>query len=145
MSYWEELERPAPDSVRVDGAELRAGSRVRLRPRSRTDVFDAALDGKVGVIEGIEQDMEGRLQLIVTVDDDPGRELGRRRQPGHSFFFRLDEVEPLGDLEVGPAPPRILVAGIGNVFLGDDGFGVAVAGVVAQLPELRRYMKIKRM
>jgi hydrogenase maturation protease len=25
-------------------------------------------------------------------------------------------------------PPRVLVAGIGNVFLGDDGFGVAVAG-----------------
>ena len=24
-------------------------------------------------------------------------------------------------------PPRILVAGIGNIFLGDDGFGVAVA------------------
>jgi len=27
-----------------------------------------------------------------------------------------------------PAGPRVLVAGIGNVFLGDDGFGVALAG-----------------
>jgi hydrogenase maturation protease len=26
------------------------------------------------------------------------------------------------------APPRVLVAGIGNIFLGDDGFGVEVAG-----------------
>jgi hydrogenase maturation protease len=31
-----------------------------------------------------------------------------------------------------PAPgPRLLVAGIGNIFLGDDGFGVAVAGRLA--------------
>ncbi|MDR3417329.1 MAG: hydrogenase maturation protease [Nevskia sp.] len=34
------------------------------------------------------------------------------------------------------ARPRILVAGIGNIFLGDDGFGCAVAGRLAeqQLP-----------
>jgi hypothetical protein len=94
--YWEELERPGPDSVHVGGADLRAGSRVRLHPRSRTDVFDAALDGKVAVVEGIEEDMEGRVQLVVSVDDDPGRDLGRRRQPGHTFFFSPDEVEPVG-------------------------------------------------
>jgi len=27
--------------------------------------------------------------------------------------------------------PRVLVAGIGNIFLGDDGFGVAVAEQLA--------------
>jgi hydrogenase maturation protease len=132
--YWEELERPAPKAVRVGGTELRAGRSVRLRPRSRTDVFDAALDGKVGVIEGIEQDLEGRLQLVVTVDDDPGRDLGRRRQPGHTFFFSPDEVEPLAGAEphTPPAGTRVLVAGIGNVFLGDDGFGVALADRLAR-------------
>ena len=46
-------------------------------------------------IEGIEQDMEGNLQLAVAIDDDPGRDLGMRRQPGHRFFFSPDEVEPL--------------------------------------------------
>lgn len=30
--------------------------------------------------------------------------------------------------------PRILIAGIGNIFLGDDGFGVAVAQRLAQRP-----------
>ncbi len=30
-------------------------------------------------------------------------------------------------------PPRVLVAGIGNVFLGDDGFGVAVADALARV------------
>ena len=29
--------------------------------------------------------------------------------------------------------PRILVAGIGNIFLGDDGFGVEVAQQLAQV------------
>lgn len=130
---WEELERPAPDAVVLDGVELRRRSRVRLRPRPGADVFDLALAGRTATIDGIEQDLEGRVQLAVTVEDDPGRDLGARRQPGHRFFFAPDEVEPLD--EPAPAAPaaRVLVAGIGNVFLGDDGFGVALAGRLARL------------
>jgi hydrogenase maturation protease len=131
-SYWEELERPGPDAVAVEGIELRRGSRVRLRPRAGGDVFDVALAGMSAVIEGIEQDMEGNVQLAVTVDADPGRDLGERRQPGHRFFFSLDEVEPLGREAAPEDVRRILVAGIGNVFLGDDGFGVALAGRLAR-------------
>lgn len=132
---WEELERPAPDVVVVDGVELRAGSHVRLRPRAAGgDVFDTALAGRTAVVDGIEQDMEDHVQLAVTVDDDPGRDLGERRQPGHRFFFSPDEVEPLAAGEGAPPPagPRVLVAGIGNVFMGDDGFGVALAGRLAR-------------
>jgi len=117
---WDELARPAPETVTVAGVELRRGSRVRLRPRAGADVFDALLRGRTGVVEGIEQDMEDRVHLTVSVDADPGRDLAARRQPGHSFFFAPDEVEPL-------PLTRILVAGIGNVFLADDGFGVALA------------------
>jgi hydrogenase maturation protease len=117
---WEELQRPAPESVVVDGAELRRGSRVRLRPRAGADVFDIALAGRVASVAAIEEDTEGAVHLVVTVDDDPGRDLGAASQLAHRFFFAPEEVEPLG-------PLRILVAGIGNVFLGDDGFGVALA------------------
>ncbi len=124
---WEELERPGPDFVTVDGVELRAGSRVRLRPRGGGDVFDLALAGKVAVIEGIDQDLDDNIQLAVIAEDDPGADLGMRRQPGHRFFFTPEEVEPLSD-EPQPAQAKtVLVAGIGNVFLGDDGFGVEVA------------------
>jgi hydrogenase maturation protease len=132
--YWEELERPAPDAVTVEGVELRARSRVRLKPRAGGDVFDLALAGRTAVIEGIEQDLDGNVQLAVAIDDDPGRDLGMRRQPGHRFFFSPDEVEPLGGPDAGPAlvAHRILVAGIGNVFLGDDGFGVALADRLAR-------------
>ncbi len=122
---WEELERPGPDAVTVAGVELRRGSRVRLRPRAGGDVFDIALAGRAATVADIEQDVDGGLQVAVTVDDDPGRDLGAINQPGHRFFFSPEEVEPLGGR-------RVLVAGIGNVFLGDDGFGVAVAERLAR-------------
>jgi hydrogenase maturation protease len=131
MGYWEQLERPAPEAVVVAGVELRRRSRVRLQPKPGRDVFDIALQGKTAVIEEIVQTMDDAVQLAVTVEDDPGRDLGADRQIGHRFFFSPEEVEPL---EAGPPPApgiRILVAGIGNVFLGDDGFGPAVAGRLA--------------
>ena len=133
--YWEELERPGPDSVTVEGCELRAGNRVRLRPRAGGDVLDLALAGRVAVIEGIEQDLDGQLVLAVVVEDDPGRDLGMARQPGHRFFFSPGELEPLGGEPGGgqAGRSRILVAGIGNVFLGDDGFGVALADRLSRL------------
>jgi hydrogenase maturation protease len=63
------------------------------------------------------------------LEDDPGAYLGLLRQPGHRFFFAPEEIEPLPpDLPArSPAAGSILVAGIGNIFLGDDGFGVEVA------------------
>jgi len=51
--------------------------------------------GKVAVIEAIEQDFEDVIQLAVVLDDDPGREFGMMRQPGHRFFFSPEEVEPV--------------------------------------------------
>ncbi len=127
VPVWEELERPSPDVALVEGVEVRRGSRVLLRPRAGGDVMDLALAGKGAVVEGIDADLDGNLHVAVTVDDDPGRDLGEKRQPGHRFFFSLDEVEPLGAGPTTAPARRILVAGIGNVFLGDDGFGVEVA------------------
>jgi hydrogenase maturation protease len=124
---WGELERPGPEAVAVDGVELRRGSQVRLRPRAGADVFDLVLAGRLAVVEAIEEDMEGTVHLVVTVADDPGRDLGVASQLAHRFFFAPDEVEPV-------EPARVLVAGIGNVFLGDDGFGVALAERLASRP-----------
>jgi hypothetical protein len=31
--------------------------------------------------------------VAVVLDDDPGRDLGEMRMPGHRFFFKLSEVE----------------------------------------------------
>jgi len=51
------------------------------------------------VIEAIEQDFENQIQLAIVLDDDPGREFGMMRQPGHRFFYSLEEVEPVSATE----------------------------------------------
>jgi hypothetical protein len=68
------------------------GDRVRLRPGRRGDILDLALDGKTATIVSIEQDFEGRMFFAVTLDDDPGRDLGMDGKPGHRFFFRREEL-----------------------------------------------------
>ncbi len=130
-SGWDGLEGRAPRTVEVDGVHVGRGSLVRLRPRTGGDIFDLALGGKTAVVESIQQDMEGVVSLAVVLEDDPGRDLGVARQPGHRFFFAAGEVEPLGP-SVNPSARTVLVAGIGNVFLADDGFGVEVARRLAQ-------------
>jgi hypothetical protein len=59
------------------------------------DIFDLALAGQVAIIESIEQDYENNVHLAVVLEDDPGRDLGMLRQPGHRFFFTPEEVVPL--------------------------------------------------
>jgi hypothetical protein len=89
------LEQPRLDRIREGSVDVAVGDRVRLCPRGRSDIMDLALDGKTATVEAIEQDFEDRVYLAVLVDDDPGRDLGELRQPGHRFFFRVDEVELL--------------------------------------------------
>ncbi|MBS1811093.1 MAG: hydrogenase maturation protease [Acidobacteria bacterium] len=112
-------------TVNIGDATFRVGSRVRLLPRAGGDIFDVALQNKSAVIESIERDFEDNIHLAVVLDDDPGKDIGMMRHVGHRFFFRPDEVALLPE-------KRILIAGIGNIFLGDDGFGVAVAQQLLQ-------------
>ena len=86
---------PPPESVLISGKEVKAGDRVRLHPKARADAFDMMLEGRMARVEMIHQDFENRIYLVVTLDDDPGRDLGLLRQPGHRFFFRPEEVEPI--------------------------------------------------
>jgi hypothetical protein len=93
--FREQEERPTLRSVTVDGVELTKGSRVMLWPRSGGDIMDLALEGKVAFVKAIEQDYEERVHLSVTLEDDPGRDLGDARILGHRFYFSPDEVVPL--------------------------------------------------
>jgi hypothetical protein len=84
MTSWNpEDDRRRLECLHIGPAEIRPGDRVRLRPRRRATV------------EAIEEDLEGRAYLAVIVNDDPGKDLGLLRQPGHRFFFSPEEVEPL--------------------------------------------------
>jgi hypothetical protein len=92
---FEALEQPVPDSLLVDGVELRKGSRVRLEPRAGGDIWDIALAGKIAFIETIEQDYDGQFHVVVSLEDDPGRELEELPMLGHRFFFSPEEVKPI--------------------------------------------------
>ncbi len=93
---WQLLEDHAQLAhVLLDGVEIKQGDRVRLRPRAGGDIFDIALAGQVAIIESIEQDYDEKIHLAVVLEDDPGRDLGMLRQPGHRFFFSPEEIEPL--------------------------------------------------
>jgi hydrogenase maturation protease len=128
---WNLLEdKTQADHAVIEGVEVRTGDRVRLHPRDGGDILDLALRGQIATVESIEQDYEGQQHICVVLEDDPGRDLGLMRQPGHRFFFNPTEIEPLPEEEQGErtivTKPSILIAGIGNIFLGDDGFGVEV-------------------
>lgn len=84
---------PKPlDSVWVDGVPVRAGDRVKIQPKGQTDVMDLFLSGKTAVVEAIEENLEGGIQVAVVFEDDPGKDLGMMRQPGHRFFYRAEEI-----------------------------------------------------
>ncbi len=96
MDFFRELEgKPTLRSVTVGGVEVEKGSRVLLWPGSGGDIMDIALKGKVAFVESIEQDYEDRIYIAVTLEDDPGRDLGGDRILGHRFFFSPEEIEPL--------------------------------------------------
>ena len=159
---WQLLEdKPALTQVEVDGITIKLGDRVRLRPRKGGDIFDIALAGQIASVSGIEQDYEGNCHLCVVLDDDPGRDLGLLRQPGHQFFFAPGEVQLLtpGEHELAARAaqigghgvqttgsprtrPSILIAGIGNIFLGDDGFGVEVVQRLARRATLPAEVRV---
>jgi len=82
---------------RLHGVErtFRPGARVRIAPRAGGDVLDLALAGRVATVVKVEEDIDGGRFVAVTVDDDPGRDLGAEGWPGHRFFFRPEELEAL--------------------------------------------------
>lgn len=93
------------ESVRIAGRSVRAGDRVRIWPRNRADIMDLALEGQTAIVEAIEQDVDDRVHLALVIEDDPGRDLGMMRQPGHRFFYTLEEVEPLDGKEAARSEP----------------------------------------
>ncbi len=82
---------PGEERATVDGITLVRGEKVRLRPGTDRDPFDRMLDGRLATIERLYYDVDDRLYVAVTVDDDPGQEL--MRETGRYLFFFVGEVE----------------------------------------------------
>ena len=111
----------------------------------RADAQDMFLAGREATVEAVFLDVDGNRHLAVTLDEDPAADL--QRWHGRYLYFSPDEVEPLSragahetlvdrsapvSVSFAEPRPRVLVAGVGNVFLGDDGFGVEVARRLAE-------------
>ena len=95
---FEEFLNPSPssasaDPVEVDSVRVSPGSRVRLRPRMRADSMDMFLAGRIATIVAVHHDLESRVYLAVTIDDDPGADL--HDAYGRFFYFFPDEVQPV--------------------------------------------------
>jgi hypothetical protein len=71
------------------------GARVKLKPRRSADAMDLLLAGRVAIVRSVERNVDGEVLLGVTLEDDPGSDLGAEGLPGHRFFFGLDEVTRL--------------------------------------------------
>ena len=113
---------PYSDTTRIGDVDVGSGTRVRLRPSHRADAHDLFYAGRMATVKGVFNDVDGERHLAVAIDDDPAA--GELDWQGRYLYFHPDEVEVIADTDT--ATPRVLVAGIGNIFLGDDGFGVEV-------------------
>ncbi len=109
----------------------RCGCTRRGAPMRRTCSSTAAAHGG-----RVFADVDGGFHLAVTLDDDPAA--GELMWQGRYLYFRPEEVEPLPRARRGAGMSgRTLVAGIGNIFLSDDAFGVEVAHRLSAGPCLK--------
>ena len=110
---------PDTDEILVDGVSLRRGVQVRLRPGSkRADAQDMFLEGRLAHVEAVLNDVDGQTHLAVALDDlvedgvQPARPVPVLRPRRGRGGARTDSMT------------GTLVAGLGNIFHGDDGVGV---------------------
>ena len=86
-------DNPGEERATVDGVTFERGHTVLLRPGIDRDPFDRMLDGRTATLERIYVDVDDRVYLAVTVNDDPGQQL--MRETGRYLFFFANEVQPL--------------------------------------------------
>jgi len=114
---------PFADTLNIGGVEVGSGTRVRLNPSRRADAQDLFYAGRLATVKGVFNDVDGDQHVAVALDDDPASDM--LEWQGRFLYFHPDEIEVLPKFET------VLVAGIGNIFLSDDGFGVEVVKHIA--------------
>ena len=86
--------QPELESVDVGSSRVSRGQRVRLNPKRNADVMDMFLAGRIARVESVQRDVDDRVYVAVTVEDDPAAEL--HRSFGRFFYFYPEELEALG-------------------------------------------------
>ena len=127
---------PDTDSVTIGGRPIARGSLVRLRPGARrADAQDMFLVGRIAEVQAVLYDVEDNPYLAVSLAGDRGRGPAHRARALPVLQHRRGRaVRGRGSAVSGPVSGRTLVAGVGNVFLRDDAFGVEVIRLLAGRP-----------
>jgi hypothetical protein len=84
---------PSPEqaSVVVGGRCVEKGTHVTLRPNRRADAMDMFLRDRAATVAGVYRDVDDRIYVAVTVDDDPAAAL--HESFGRFFYFDPEELE----------------------------------------------------
>jgi hypothetical protein len=85
--------RPGSETVEIGGVIVQRGSRVRVCPKGRADVWDDLVRGMTARVNAVHTDFEGKRYVGVVFDADPASDL--HEWYGRSFFYGADEVEPV--------------------------------------------------
>ena len=112
---------PDSDEALVDGRPVARGSSVILMPGRGSDAQDTFLRGAAATVAGRPARRRRRHPRRRVDRRRPGR-----RPPGHPRPLPLLPARRAGGAAAGRVM-KILVAGVGNVFFSDDGFGSEVA------------------
>jgi hypothetical protein len=87
-------EMPETAAIDIEGTAVSRGTRVRLTPKRNADSMDLFLAGRTAVVEAVHRDVENRVYIAVTVEDDPAADIQGR--VGRFFYFYPDELELVG-------------------------------------------------
>ena len=92
---------PDTDWVIIDGVPISRGSKVIMRPGSRrADAQDLFLIGRRATVEAVLYNVDDKVHVAVTPDDDPAADL--QRSHGRYLYFATDEIEPADRADSGP-------------------------------------------
>jgi hypothetical protein len=85
--------KPGEETVTIDGVQVGRGSRVRVQPKGRADVWDDIVRGMTARVNAVHTDFEGKRYVGVVFDADPAADV--HEWYGRSFFYGPDELVPL--------------------------------------------------
>jgi hypothetical protein len=85
---------PDKDTVNIGGVLVAKGDKVVLRPGTRrSDAQDMFLAGKVADVQAVFHDLEDKMFLAVTLEEDINADI--QIEHGRFLYFSPDEVEAL--------------------------------------------------
>jgi len=124
---------PWSDTTFIDGVMVQRGTGCSCAP-APGPTPRLFLAGRTAVVQGVFLDVDGDTHIAVTMENDESAQ--EFAWHGRYLYFHRKKSSPRGGGDVSDdettvaadegAPMKVLVAGVGNIFMTDDAFGVEV-------------------